>query len=93
MAKASAPPLGYPLRSAVIEDVKAAISPILPQELPHLNGPNLFGVGLMLLVHDAVFWDVTSDFLRYRQRANPLLVIELFRSRVFLFFKKTSAAC
>ena len=47
----------------------------------------------LLLIRDAVFWDVSSDFLRFRQRTDPLVVIKLFRSWVFLFLQKTSAAC
>ena len=38
-----------------------------PQELLHLDGPNFLGVDLQLLERDAVFWDVSSDFLRFRQ--------------------------
>ena len=35
------------------------------------------GVDLLLLVRDAVFWGVSSDFLRFRQSTDPLAVIEL----------------
>ena len=43
-----------------------------PRELTHLNG-----VDLLLLVRDAVFWDVSGDFLRFRHRTSPLVVIKL----------------
>ena len=32
---------------------------------------------LLLLMRDAVFWGVSSDFLRFRQSTDPLAVIEL----------------
>ena len=34
-----------------------------------------------------LFWDVSSDFLRFRQRANPLVVVEPLRGRSFSFFR------
>ena len=46
-------------------------------------GRTFFGIDLLLIVRDAVFWDVSRDFLRFRQRTDPLVVIELFRGRVF----------
>ena len=60
-----------------------------PPELSHLNGPNFLEVNVLLVIRDAVFWDVSSGFLRFRQRANPLVVVvEMLRGRVFLFFQK-----
>ena len=50
----------------------------LPQELAHLDGPNFLGIKLLLVIHDAVFWDVGGDFLSFRQRTDPLLIIEPF---------------
>ena len=61
---------------------------VFPQELSYLSGPNSFGVDLLLLIRDAVFWDVNGDFLRFRQRTDPLVVIELLRGWVFLFLQK-----
>ena len=46
---------------------------VFPQELSHLNGPNFLGNKVLLIIRDAVFWDVSRDLLRLRQRANPLL--------------------
>ena len=39
---------------------------------------------LLLLIQDAILWDVGGDFLRFCQRAGPLVVIELLRGRVLL---------
>ena len=95
MARASAPPWD-PTPSCRIAVVRAAISPSLSQraaarrisaETPHLNGPNFLGVNLLLAVHDAVLWDVGGDFLRFRQRSDPLIIIELFRGWVLSFIK------
>ena len=59
------------------------------QELSHLNGSNFFfGVNLLLIIHDAVFWDVVGDFLRFRQRAISLVVVELFRGWVLFFLQE-----
>ena len=55
---------------------------VFPQELSHLNGPNFLAVDVLLVIRDAVFWDVSSDFMRFRQRADPLVVVELFRGWV-----------
>ena len=53
-----------------------------PQELSQLNGPNFLGVGLLLVIRDAFFWDVGSDFLRF-----PLVVVvKLLRGLAFFFF-------
>ena len=59
-------------RSCRIEVVKAAISPltecqesprdVFPQEVSHLNGPNFLGVNVLLVIHDAILWDVSRDF-------------------------------
>ena len=50
----------------------------------HLNWPNFFRVDLVLTIHDAVFWDVRGNFLCFRQRSDPLIIIiiELFRGWV-----------
>ena len=53
----------------------------------HLNRPNFLEVNLPLAVHDAVLWEVGGDFLRFRQRSDPLTIIELFRGRVLSFIK------
>ena len=58
------------------------------QELSHLNGPNFFGVNILPIMRDAVFWDVSGDFLRIRQRTDPLVVIELLRGRAFFFLQE-----
>ena len=50
---------------------------VFPQELSHLNGTNFLEVNVSLVVLDAVFWDVSSDFLRFCQRADPLVVVTL----------------
>ena len=42
-------------------------------------------INVLLNIHDAVFWDVGGDFLRFRKRADPLVS--------FFFFKKTSIVC
>ena len=47
---------------------------ICPQELLHLNGPNFLGVNVLLVKRDAVFWDVSSDFLRFRQLTDPVVI-------------------
>ena len=67
MARASAPPWD-PTPNCRIDVVRAAIPPSLSaksrretyfrKELLHLNGPNFLGVDLLLITHDAVFWDV-----------------------------------
>ena len=48
-------------------------------------GQTLWRVNLSLFKRDAVFWDVGSGFCRFRQRTDPLGVIELLRGRVFSF--------
>ena len=97
MAKASAPP-GVLTPICRIEVVKACNfsltacqeSPrdVFPQELSHMNGPNFLGVNFLLVTRDGVFWNVSGDFLRFRQRANPLVIVELLRGRVFVFLEK-----
>ena len=42
----------------------------------------------MLFIRDTVFWDVSRDFLRFRQRADPLVIVKLLRGRVFIFREK-----
>ena len=54
----------------------------LLQEFSHSNGPNFYRVNRLLVIHDAVFWDVGGDFLRFRQRPDALIIIELFRGYV-----------
>ena len=39
-------------------------------------------------MQDAVFWEVRCDFLRFRQRTDPLIIIELFRGWVLLFLQE-----
>ena len=93
MAGASAPPcVPTPIcRIEVVEVVKAGISSSLSQEFSHLDGPDFLGIDLLLTAHEAVFWDVGGDFfLRFRQGADPLVIVELFRGRVFSFFKNTN---
>ena len=53
------------------------------QEFSHPQGPNFLGVNVLLVTRDAIFWDVSRDFLRFRQRVDPLVVIELLRCRIF----------
>ena len=86
MARASAPPW-VPTPICRIEVVRAAISPSLSARSrletyfrtnsPVGMGRTFLGVGLLLLVRDAVFWDVSSDFVHFRQRTDPPVVIEL----------------
>ena len=45
-------------------------------------------INLLLITQDAVFCDVGGNFLRFRQRADPLVVTELFRGWVFSFHLK-----
>ena len=49
-------------------------------------GRAFLAVDLLLLVRDTVFWDVSGDFLRFRQRTDPL--VELLRGRILLFLQK-----
>ena len=35
---------------------------VFSQELSRLSGPNFFGINLLLILHDAVFWDVRGKF-------------------------------
>ena len=99
MARASAPPWD-PTPSCRIAVVKAAISPSLSarsrrethfrKTSPHLNGSNFLEVDLLLLMQDAVFWDVRCDFLRFRQRTDPLVILELLGVGSFSFFLNMS---
>ena len=59
-----------------------------PQELSHLDVPNFLGVNVLLIIHDGIFWDVGRGFLRFRQRADPLVVIELFRGWVLFLLQE-----
>ena len=47
------------------------------------NGPNFFRADLVIIVHDAVIWNVGVDFLRFHQRSDPL-----FRGSVFLLLQE-----
>ena len=67
---------------------KELLRDAFPQELSRLNGPNFLGVNVLLVVRDAVFWDLSRDILRLCQRADPLVVVKLLRSRVLLLLKK-----
>ena len=55
---------------------------VFPQEFAHLVGPDLFRIDSLLVVHDTVFQDVDGDFLRFRQRSDPLVIIKLLRGWV-----------
>ena len=78
--------------------MRAAISPSLSarshretyfrKDSRHLNGPNFFLVNRLLDIQDAVFRDVRCDFLRFRQRTDPLIIIELFRGWVLLLLQE-----
>ena len=46
-------------------------------------GRTFLVVDVLLVTCDAIFWDVSRDFLRFRQRANPLVIVDLLRGRVF----------
>ena len=61
---------------------------VFPQELSHLNGPNFLAVNVLLIIRDAIFWDVSRGFLRFRQRADPLVVVKLLRSRGLLLLQE-----
>ena len=96
MAKGSAPPR-VPTPICRINVVRAPISltecqesprDVFPQELSNLNGPNFLGVNVLLVRRDALFWDVSRDFLRFRQRANPLVIVAMLRGRVFFFLQE-----
>ena len=90
MAKASAPSR-VPTPICRIEVVNAAISPSLRaksrRETP--SGWAELSWGQRLAGHTVtpIFWDVSRDFLRFRQRANPLVIVEMLRGRVFSFLK------
>ena len=87
MAKASAPP-GVPTPICRIEVVRATISPSLS-----VSSRRETHFRVLLITRDAVFWDVSGDFLRFRQRADPLVVVvELFRGRV-LFLHQEHQLC
>ena len=85
-----------------IEVVKASISPSLSAKSrretyfrkdSHIyKGRTFWGVDLLLVIQDAVFWDVGGDFLRFCQRTDPLVVIELLQGRVLFLSSKTSAS-
>ena len=93
MAKASAPP-GIPTPICRIEVVRAAISPSLSAKSRRETkfrknvGRTFFGVDVLLILRDAVFWDVSSDNLRFRQRADPLVVVGLLRGRVVVLLRE-----
>ena len=54
--------------------------------------PNFFRVNLLLIVHDDVFKDTGGDFLSFRQRTDPHLIIELLRGWV-LFLLQEHGLC
>ena len=90
MARALAPS-GVPSPICRIEVERAAISPsrdVFPQELSHLNRPNFLEVDVLLVIRDAIFWDVSRGFLRFYQRADALVIVELLRSRVLLLLSE-----
>ena len=93
MARASAPPW-EPTPRCRIAAVRAAISPSLSAKSrletyfrttpsPHLDGLDILGINVLLIIHDAVFYG--GNFLHFRQRTDPLIIIELFRGWVFFF--------
>ena len=51
-------------------------------------GRTFWVVNLLLTIHDTVFWDVGGDFLHFRQRPDPLVIIELFRGWVLFFLQE-----
>ena len=56
---------------------------VVPQEFVHLNGPDFFRVNGLFVVHERAFWNVGGDFLRFRQRSDPLAIIK------FCLFSRT----
>ena len=95
MARASAPPWDSELPHRCRESCSFSFAEreepprdILPQEFTHLRGPNFCWVNRLLVIQDAVFWDVSGVFLRFRQRTDPLVIIELLRGWVFLFLQE-----
>ena len=42
-------------------------------------GRTFLGINVLLILHDAVFWNVGGNLLRFRQRTDPLIIVELFR--------------
>ena len=97
MARASAPPWG-PTQSCRIAVVRAAISLSLSERSrpetyfrknsPICMGRTFFWVDIVLVTHDSVFRDVGGDFMRFRQRSDPLIIIELLRGWVFFFVQE-----
>ena len=84
--------LEYPLRSAASKSSRLSAKSrrdVIPQELLHLNGPNFLGTDLLLFTRDAVFWDVSSDFLRFRKRTDSSSS-NCFEVGSFSFFKNIS---
>ena len=54
------------------------------------NGTHLLRICSLLVICDTFFRNVCSDFLRFRQRSNPLVVIEKLRGGFFSFFENMS---
>ena len=51
-------------------------------------GRTFLGVNLLQIIHLAVFRDVCGDFLRFRQRADPPIVVGLLRGWALFSFPK-----
>ena len=66
---------------------------MFPLEFTHLYGTNFLGVHVLLVVCDAVLWDVSCYFLSFCQRADPLVIIKLLRGMVLSPASRTSAVC
>ena len=58
------------------------------QEFTHLYETNFLGVHVLLVVCDAVLWDVSCYFLSFCQRPDPLVIIKLFRGWFFLLLQE-----
>ena len=50
---------------------------VFPQELSHLDGPNFFGVDVLLIIHDAIFWDISCVLSRKRHSSGRSPVAHL----------------
>ena len=92
MAKASAPP-GVPTPICRIEVVKTTISPLLSARshtsarIPSFEWPNFLRVNVLLVIRDAIVWDVSRDFLRFRQRKHHSSSSNCFEVGSFSFFQ------
>ena len=94
MARASAPPwiqlpaVALLCCSYTFAERKESSRDGFPQEFSHFNGPDLFRVDSLLVIHDTVFRDVGGDLLCFRERTNPLIIIELLQGWVLFFFQE-----